>query len=463
MYPVIDADYQIRGTSATPYLVSCKENKTIPLEDMLLVELLKNCTGTVSLNNLAKRLKIATEDLKSFLGQFQNVGVIKLLASPQAREVVVSLANSKPWLKEVHLDVTGKCNLAKYCKHCFRGKMLNTYTDRSLEEWLEVVEKLSAFGVYCITISGGEPFLRKDLYTIIKKILAEGMLLNAIFTNGTILNDKVRRVVNLLVGAGIHNSYYISLDGPTAEIHDLNRGKGSFCKTMEFIAWLLRVKQETNAPFEVVVNSQVNIYTYKLLTPWFKMLQNLGVSRWRLTSGRVTGNLLINSHLVPPYNQLFEEYRSFIDFYLQEYREGRITTKINLESFFTSRMLDEKKALTFDESIPICDYKENACSIEPNGDVQFCTSWGGKSFGNVFEQNIKEIWTGAELQMLKQFKIGNISSCKGCELLCFCGGGCRLVAKDLYSKDEYSCLKYKLFASRILPLLRDEGIKFATK
>ena len=65
--------------------------------------------------------------------------------------------------------VTTKCN--ESCKHCFYHEHLNQKDEMSLQEIEQMVGKLGK--VQVLLLSGGEPFLRKDLYEVIKLFITK--------------------------------------------------------------------------------------------------------------------------------------------------------------------------------------------------------------------------------------------------------------------------------------------------
>ena len=62
------------------------------------------------------------------------------------------------------LFITSKCNCD--CTHCFYYKELNKIEDLSLKELNKVSETVGRLRTLCLT--GGEPFLRKDIVEIVK-------------------------------------------------------------------------------------------------------------------------------------------------------------------------------------------------------------------------------------------------------------------------------------------------------
>jgi len=63
-----------------------------------------------------------------------------------------------------HLDLTYRCN--ERCEHCYldhsdRGELTS-------DEAFSILDQLAAAGVLFLTISGGEIFLRRDLFEILE-------------------------------------------------------------------------------------------------------------------------------------------------------------------------------------------------------------------------------------------------------------------------------------------------------
>lgn len=72
-------------------------------------------------------------------------------------------------IDSVYLHVNSACNL--HCLGCYSYvENRNTRNELSFDEWKCVIDDLSLLGVKNIVISGGEPFLRKDLREICKYI-----------------------------------------------------------------------------------------------------------------------------------------------------------------------------------------------------------------------------------------------------------------------------------------------------
>lgn len=124
--------------------------------------------------------------------------------------------------------ITKRCNLN--CQHCWadlKGK------ERTTQELLDAVERFADLGVVSISISGGEPFLRNDIFAIIKAIKKKRIILE-VMTNGTLLNeDYVDKLADLL--SLRDDVVQISLDGASEEVVVKQRNKPLFNQVLSAI------------------------------------------------------------------------------------------------------------------------------------------------------------------------------------------------------------------------------------
>lgn len=109
----------------------------------------------------------------------------------------------------LRLAVTDRCNLR--CFYCMPEDGIQFLKKDSLlsyEELLRLMGLLAQEGISKIRITGGEPFLRKDLVSFLSRLRAiEGIEKIAITTNGTI----TLRFLDELLGMGIR-SFNLSID-----------------------------------------------------------------------------------------------------------------------------------------------------------------------------------------------------------------------------------------------------------
>ena len=120
--------------------------------------------------------------------------------------------------------VTGRCNLR--CMHCYDA-VTCARRDMDTAAALAVIERLMAVGVRYVVFSGGEPLLRPDL-PVLLRACQDRLVGTALRSNGTLITPEKAR---LLADCGVQVAG-ISLDGATAEVHEVVRGPGSFARTL---------------------------------------------------------------------------------------------------------------------------------------------------------------------------------------------------------------------------------------
>jgi Fe-coproporphyrin III synthase len=125
-----------------------------------------------------------------------------------------------PPILQVH--ASRRCNLR--CTHCYSESGPEQRGGLKLHQFSQLVEDAAAEGYGVLNLSGGEPFMDRDLPGQIAAARAAGLRVNVI-TNGTLLKPKLIE----RVASGI-DLVAVSLDGPPA-LHDRIRGIGQFART----------------------------------------------------------------------------------------------------------------------------------------------------------------------------------------------------------------------------------------
>ncbi len=121
-------------------------------------------------------------------------------------------------------EVTMGCNMR--CKHCGSSCETPLPDQLSTEESLALARDIADLGLEWITLSGGEPLIRKDWDLIAAELSSNGVIPN-IISNGWMIDEKV---LDRAKAADI-GTIAISLDGPE-ETHDYIRKPGSFRRVM---------------------------------------------------------------------------------------------------------------------------------------------------------------------------------------------------------------------------------------
>jgi sulfatase maturation enzyme AslB (radical SAM superfamily) len=153
------------------------------------------------------------------------------------------LLNQKPNYAIIYID--GRCNM--HCGFCIHAAVDARKTPiLSSEKWGSYFR--NAKSLMHLTITGGEPFLRKDFFDIIDKILQKNNIPQvSINTNGFYI-DRIKDFIPRLVEKYTNTEFTlsISLDGPE-EIHDKVRVfKGAYKRALETIDAINFVRKNEN-------------------------------------------------------------------------------------------------------------------------------------------------------------------------------------------------------------------------
>ncbi|MFH1339240.1 MAG: radical SAM protein [Candidatus Omnitrophota bacterium] len=120
----------------------------------------------------------------------------------------------------VMLSVTNRCN--SKCNYC----NIPTRNQRELttREVFDLIDQAVKTGAQRLGLWGGEPLIRDDIGLIIDYAKNKGLYVT-LDSNGHLIEERFRLLRNL-------DHLILALDG-TEEMHDRNRGKGSFQKAMK--------------------------------------------------------------------------------------------------------------------------------------------------------------------------------------------------------------------------------------
>ncbi|MCU0918356.1 MAG: PqqD family peptide modification chaperone [Planctomycetes bacterium] len=137
-----------------------------------------------------------------------------------------------PPLHTIYFYVTGSCNLR--CRHCWIDPVTESHRSTLHLPWRElkpIFEEAKAIGLRSVKLTGGEPFLHPDILQILADLPAMGLGVR-METNGTLIGEREATALKEAKA-----NFSISLDGPTAEVHDdLRNVPGAFNKTMKGIS-----------------------------------------------------------------------------------------------------------------------------------------------------------------------------------------------------------------------------------
>jgi molybdenum cofactor biosynthesis enzyme MoaA len=183
------------------------------------------------------------------------------------------------WLDTLWLQVAGTiCNLR--CTHCFISCAPDNHGHEmmTLDEVRRHVGEAERLGVREYYFTGGEPFLHRDLMTMIEETLRSGPL--SVLTNGLFLTPPVCAALEHLGEASRFSlDIRVSLDGWEAKDHEAIRGAGTFHRALEGIA---RLHDAGVNPVITVTEAAEGVASSGGRTRFLERLRAWGLERPRL-------------------------------------------------------------------------------------------------------------------------------------------------------------------------------------
>ncbi len=174
--------------------------------------------------------------------------------------------------KRIVFFATSRCNLK--CKHCFYIPNVSPAQEMTLVEIQRMVSSAKN-RLKQIIITGGEPFLRNDIYEIALSFVNNGCRRINIATNGTLLPKIESFLEKILKETQVTLVFHLSLDGPIA-VHDNIRGvPGSAEKTLKTLTVLSEYYRKYPNRFGIItVGTSINKMNSSYLEETIDLVKN---------------------------------------------------------------------------------------------------------------------------------------------------------------------------------------------
>ncbi len=132
-------------------------------------------------------------------------------------------------LRELWLQINNACNLS--CAHCLVSSGPGKERGLPLEQLRGIVDQAVQLGLERLYITGGEPFVRKDIFELLRHATEARGLEVILLSNATVFQGPIRRGLETLDRARVR--FQVSLDGATPATNDPVRGPGTFAKALD--------------------------------------------------------------------------------------------------------------------------------------------------------------------------------------------------------------------------------------
>lgn len=270
------------------------------------------------------------------------------------------------------------------CEH----EPMNEGPELSIEDWKGVLRSGAKLGVSIVSLSGGEPLLRGDVFEFIRYTRELGMALH-MCSNGVLLN---RENVLRLRDSGV-NTVSISLESSVPEIHETLRGKGTFEPAVESI----RLLRELAPDVHIGINYLITTVNYKNMAAMIPFAESLGVHQIKFAP--IHTNLLHKRKRLESYRDLIftEEALEDLDREVQELMKATARSRIQTTStvFLSGITQLYSKPRTFR-----CLAGYAACAVTPSGIVVPCCDMEGTI--SVRDKPLDVIWRSEEFKPFRE-------------------------------------------------------------
>lgn len=235
--------------------------------------------------------------------------------------------------------ITHRCQ--SHCATCdgWRTPASARYDELSTNDWKYILSSLKEWvGDFKFIFSGGEPFLREDLFEIADYARDLG-LTPTVITNGLALKNKCER----LIDSGFKDITFSlnSIENP--EVHNLSRGRqDAFSITKSVIENTVALNKLKNAGKKLIIATIIMPSSLTELVPLAKYAHELGV-------GIVYQMLEVEGSFFSS-TELYNESLNMNDI-MKEKTVDAISELINLKKSGYEIFNPEKQLLAFQESI----------------------------------------------------------------------------------------------------------------
>jgi AdoMet-dependent heme synthase len=282
------------------------------------------------------------------------------------------------------LDLTYRCN--EQCVHCYLDH--DDHGEMTTAEIKHLLQEMAEAGVFILTFSGGEIFLRKDIFEILEYARTLTFCIK-LKTNAVLIREaQAARLRDLGVA-----SIQISIYSHRPEIHDaITKLPGSLRRSIDAIRFL------KSQGLKVIV---ANV----LMTD--NMRDYHGV---RTLAEELGAEYTLDPTITPK----MDGDRSILDLnagqsVLRELFRDELFVG-NAEEFCAPPSTPSEDSM---DSVP-CSAGHSACYVSPYGEFYPCVQFP-LSCGNVRQQRFLDIWRNSEqLKEVRSIRLRDMSSCSQC-------------------------------------------------
>ncbi|HXO04207.1 MAG TPA: radical SAM protein [Candidatus Sulfotelmatobacter sp.] len=324
-----------------------------------------------------------------------------------------------PW--SVHVDLTYRCN--ERCIHCYLDH--EDHGEMKTDEIKNVLEQLAQSGTLFLTLSGGEIFLRDDLFELLEFARALHFDLS-LKTNALLIDaERARKLRDLNV-----RRIQISIYSAEPAVHDaITKVRGSLERSLTAIRFLQAEGLQVKIACPLM---KQNLMAYRNVQA---LAAELGVPY--VLDMTITPKMDGDMSLLQLRNSAQELLPILQDTTLNP---SLCSTDSADETSLGSATSSGIESQAY-EDIP-CSAGHNSCYISPYGDVFPCVQMPVAT-GNLRRQPFEEIWSSSpEMNRVRAVRESHLPVCSKCSIRQYCErcpGLAQMEGGDLLGAYERAC------------------------
>lgn len=306
-------------------------------------------------------------------------------------------------LRQVFLYLVDECNLR--CVQCLYKLDICFQVAKkeiAFEDAVKLISDFKEMGATKLTLMGGEPTLYKHLLDLIKKSKELGYEYVRIDTNGQFNSELLEKKEFKML-----DEITFSIDGPTAEINDPIRGKGSFDKCVA------NIKRAKELGYNIDITSCIskgmikrdengNLYLDRMI----KFAEELGIEKMNFHNLFKTG--VPRDHFTGNIDITIDEWFEAKEEIEAKVENNEYSIPVRIPSSFTTK----ERFLRNPEYYGFCVCKtRSSILVHPNGILRICPLLIGTPYGIARYYDNKIEWDNSPTNELRGIELDKNTPC----------------------------------------------------
>lgn len=446
MYYKLTKNFRLRGWDKLPYALWERPSNQVHFLNKAYFETLTMCNGLVDFDSV-----FANDENRTIAAELQKKGVLSVCEfGDEPLKIQEYRLHQNRYIGTVHWSVTGKCNYK--CKHCYMSAPDAKLGELSHETCMALIAQMAACGVQNVSLTGGEPLVRKDFYALLDALVEKEINVTALYSNGKLVTPEL---LDALETRGLKPVIDMSFDG--VGCHDWLRGVPGAEKAVDR-AFALCAQRGFTTRSELCLH-QKNKHVFR---ESLNHLADLNVFSVKVNPVSITESW---EKYDKDYSLSVKETLEVYLDYIPRYFEDGMPIGVMLGGLFMCRKGSEKYAIPVRkfggdkercESATVCGHARHVLYLSPEGRMLPCMGLSSMDIQQHYplatEIGLQKGLTDSTYLSLIDTKtpeyFAKNEECARCEYRYDCAGGCRASAlmngsTNIMGKDSAACLIFK--------------------